>query len=238
MAAELARLEDAVEYRFRKRDLLEQAVTHSSYSQALGLSEDNERLEFLGDSILGFIVSEHLIAQFPTRPEGELTKLRASLVSAANLVKVAESLDLGTYLRLGRGEEVSGGRQKRTLLVNAFEALVAAVYLDGGVEAARQLIGKTVLTDAALLGAVENLPFDNNKSALQELLQAAKLPIPVYELVAETGPPHSRTFTIELQVGSLFSARGEGASKKSAEQQVAGLALEFFRGGERPKITS
>ena len=238
MAAELARLEDAVEYRFRKRDLLEQAVTHSSYSQALGLSEDNERLEFLGDSILGFIVSEHLIAQFPTRPEGELTKLRASLVSAANLVKVAESLDLGTYLRLGRGEEVSGGRQKRTLLVNAFEALVAAVYLDGGVEAARQLIGKTVLTDAALLGAVENLPLDNNKSALQELLQAAKLPIPVYELVAETGPLHSRTFTIELQVGSLFSARGEGASKKSAEQQVAGLALEFFRGGERPKITS
>ena len=208
MAAELARLEDAVEYRFRKRDLLEQAVTHSSYSQVPGLSEDNERLEFLGDSILGFIVSEHLIAQFPTRPEGELTKLRASLVSAANLVKVAESLDLGTYLRLGRGEEVSGGRQKKTLLVNAFEALVAAVYLDRGVEAARQLITKTVLTDPALRGAVENLPLDNNKSALQELLQAIKLPTPVYELVAEAGPPHSRTFTIALQVGSLFSRAG------------------------------
>ncbi len=229
MAAELAKLEEAIEYRFRNSELLEQAVTHSSYSQTPAPSSNNERLEFLGDSILGFIVSERLSAQFPNRPEGELTKLRASLVSAANLVKVAQGLNIGTYLLLGRGEEISGGRAKKTLLVNAFEALVAAIYLDGGIEAARQLVSKTVLTDTALEGAVENLALDNNKSALQELLQANKLPTPVYESVGEVGPPHSKVFTIEVRVGELFSARGEGALKKSAEQQAAGLALEFFR---------
>ena len=238
MAAELAQLEDTIDYRFRKRELLEQAVTHSSYSRAPTPSANNERLEFLGDSILGFIVSERLSAQFPTRPEGELTKLRASLVSAANLVKVAEALDIGAYLRLGRGEEISGGREKKTLLVNAFEALVAAVYLDGGIEAACQLVGGTVLTVTALDGAVENLALDNNKSALQELLQASQLPAPVYEPVGEVGPPHSKVFTIEVRVGELFSARGEGSSKKSAEQQAAELALEFFRSHQHQKITS
>ena len=238
MAAELAQLEETIGYRFGKRELLEQAVTHSSYSQAPAPSSNNERLEFLGDSILGFIVSERLSAQFPDRPEGELTKLRASLVSAANLVKVAEILDMGAYLWLGRGEESSGGREKKTLLVNAFEALVAAVYLDGGIEAAGQLVSKTVLTDTALQGAVENLALDNNKSALQELLQASRLPTPVYEPVEELGAPHSKVFTIEVRVGKLFSARGEGSSKKSAEQQAAGLALEFFRSHQQQKIIS
>ena len=238
MAAELAQLEGAIEYRFRRRELLAQAVTHSSCSQAVAPSANNERLEFLGDSILGFIVSERLSAQFPARPEGELTKLRASLVSAANLVKVAEGLAMGAYLRLGRGEEISGGREKKTLLVNAFEALVAAVYLDGGVAAARQLINKTVLTDSALDGAVGNLALDNNKSALQELLQARRLPSPVYELAGESGPPHSKAFTIEVRIGELFSARGEGSSKKFAEQQAAGLALEFFRNHQHHEITN
>ena len=238
MAAELAQLEETIEYRFHNGELLEQAVTHSSYSQTPVPSGNNERLEFLGDSILGFIVSERLSAQFPNRPEGELTKLRASLVSAANLVKVAEGLDIGAYLLLGRGEEISGGREKKTLLVNAFEALVAAVYLDGGIEAARQLVGGTVLTDTALEGAVENLALDNNKSALQELLQASKLPSAVYELAGESGPPHSKAFTIEVRIGELFSARGEGSSKKFAEQQAAGLALEFFRNHQHHEITN
>lgn len=238
MAIELSELEEVIHYRFRTRELLEQAVTHSSHSQGAIPSANNERLEFLGDSILGFIVSERLTAQFPTRPEGDLTKLRASLVSAANLVNVAGGLDMGAYLRLGRGEEISGGREKKTLLVNAFEALVAAVYLDGGLEAAFQFVDRIVLTDTALTGAVENLSLDNNKSALQELLQAGKFPNPTYEPVEEVGPPHSKVFTVTVSIGKLFSAQGEGSTKKSAEQNAAGLALEFFRRRQDRRITS
>ena len=230
MSAELENLEAALGHRFSDRDLLLRALTHSSRVHELpspplerSLPADNEQMEFLGDAVLGFLVSEALVARFPSYPEGRLSKLKAHLVSAAHLYGVAQRLELGQYLLLGRGEEMSGGRAKRTLLVDCFEALIAASYLDGGIETVRRLVERWVIGEDGnafgdeILGAA----IVDFKSALQELAQARKLPPPRYVIVKERGPEHAKTFTIEARVGRDWVGQAEGCSKKSAAQNAA-----------------
>lgn len=230
MAKPAEALEATIGYRFASRDLLRQSLTHRSYTaQPRPADGHYERLEFLGDSILGFLVSEHLVERFPESPEGQLTKLKAFLVRAENLVAVARDLDLGAYLILGRGEEAAGGRDKKGLLEDSLEALIAAVYLDGGIDAARGFVQRAILSEHSLDAAEKNLPLDNFKSALQEYLQARQLPSPLYTVAEETGPPHRRTFTIEVSIGELVRERAGGASKKSAGQEAARLAFERIR---------
>ncbi len=230
MSGDLSTLQDVIEYRFRSLAHLQHALTHRSHAQESPVEKPhNERLEFLGDAVLGFVVSERLIDRFPAYPEGKLTKIKAYLVSAANLVKVSQELDLGTYLYLGRGEELSGGRGKKALLVNTLEALIAAIYLDGGLNPAAQFVDRVILTSAAVHQADLNFEADNYKSTLQELLQGEKLPSPAYRIAEEAGPPHRRIFTIELKVGDLFRATAEGSTRKAAEQEAARIALRHFR---------
>jgi len=226
----LENLETALGRRFQNRELLLRALTHSSRfheSQAAELpdpSSDNEQMEFLGDAVLGFLVSESLVARFPSYPEGRLSKLKAHLVSAAHLYEVARRIELGQYLFLGRGEEMSGGRDKRTLLVNCLEALIAALYLDGGIEATREFVNRWIFVDAegeAFEQEILGSPIVDFKSALQELAQARKLPQPRYVIVKERGPEHSKTFTIEARVGRDWIGQAEGLSKKSAAQNAA-----------------
>jgi len=185
---------------------------------------DNEQLEFLGDAILGFIVSDALLARNPGQPEGRLSKLKAHLVSASHLHEAALGLHLGDFLRLGRGEEMSGGRGKKALLANALEAVIAALYLDGGIEPARRFVLEHVVGEAPPAGADDSVI--DYKSALQEKAQALKLPQPRYAIVAEHGPEHAKTFVVEVRVGGGWMARAEGLSKKSAGQNAAQLVLQ------------
>ena len=247
MRAELALLEAGLGYRFVSPELLHRALTHSSAAHeaqtAAGApNQDNERLEFLGDSILGFLTSAALVERHPEAPEGELSRLRAHLVSATHLYGVACALDLGRYLQLGRSEEMSGGRGKKTLLVDALEALIAAIYLDGGMEPARIFVADHVLDavseDPALDPEVQ-ASITNFKSALQELAQSRKLPQPRYAIVHERGPEHSKTFTVEVRVGKDWTGQGEGASKKMAAQRAAQQVYQRLReeaSGTAPSI--
>jgi ribonuclease-3 len=230
MRAELDILQARVNYRFSGLELLHRALTHSSashesHSGPCSPDRDNEQLEFLGDSILGFLTSEALVQRYPEYREGELSRMKAHLVSATHLYGVARRLDLGSYLELGRSEEMSGGRAKKTLLVDALEALIAAIYLDGGVDPVRTFVAQQVL-DAP---AGSDLPLDagvqseitNFKSALQELAQSRKLPQPRYAIVRERGPEHSKTFTVEVKVGKDWVGQAEGGTKKVAAQRAA-----------------
>ncbi len=230
MSADLADLERALGYNFRDRDLLERALTHKSriYEKAADgqPSADNEQLEFLGDSILGFVVSESLVRRFPSYPEGRLSKLKAHLVSAARLHEAAQDLELGAYLFLGRGEEMSGGREKKALLADAVEAIIAAIYLDSGIEPARvfvedHIIGLSGVPEDTLEASVSDF-----KSALQETAQALKLPPPRYVIVAEEGPEHSKTFTVEVRLGKEWVSQAQGLSKKAAGQKAAQQVLQ------------
>lgn len=229
MSANLDALFERIGYRFRQPGLLTRALTHKSRiaeKSQVDPTRDNEQFEFLGDAILGFVISEALVLRFPAYPEGKLSKLKAWLVSATHLHAIAESLNLGEYLLLGRGEEMSGGREKRALLSNAVEAIIAAVYLDGGMDPARALIENRVLDFAGDL--VQDLPpgVTNFKSVLQERAQALKLPQPKYAIVSERGPEHAKTFTVEVRLGKTLAARGEGISKKEAGQRAAALLME------------
>ncbi|HEY6390719.1 MAG TPA: ribonuclease III [Bryobacteraceae bacterium] len=220
-------LEGVLGHRFGNRELLERALTHKSCGSEKSPEEptaDNEQLEFLGDAILGFVVSETLVARNPTFPEGRLSKLKAHLVSAAHLHEVALQAQLGAYLILGRGEEMSGGRRKKTLLANALEAVIAALYLDGGLEPASSFIVKRVVGDAPAPDEAAKV-FDY-KSALQEMAQALKLPQPRYATVDERGPEHTKTFLVEVRVGRDWVSQAEGMSKKSAGQRAAQLILQ------------
>jgi len=237
-------LETTVGHHFRNPALLEQALTHSSHAHeteargAGAVVRDNEQLEFLGDAVLGFVTSQELFQRFPQYQEGQLSKLRAHLVSAKHLVRVAEELELGRYLRLGRGEEKSGGRAKQALLVNTLEAVLAALFLDAGMEKVREFILARVLDpELERLGEQNDagLAVTDHKSALQEFLQGSGRAQPSYSVVQEQGPEHKKTFTIELRVlnGSngkpLLVTRGEGSTKKKAEQRAAKDALEQLR---------
>ncbi len=227
MRADLEALEAAVGHTFQERDFLLRGLTHTSHAYEKNLpASDNEQLEFLGDAILGFLVSEHLIARFPTYREGRLSVLKNFLVSASHLHEVAQRLGLGEFLLLGRGEELSGGRVKRGLLADALEALIAALYLDGGLEAARAFVGRHILGAAPAIDQHADSLFTNYKGALQEIARSLNLPTPRYVVVSEHGPAHARTFTVEARIGDEWVGRGEGDSKKSAGQQAAQVILK------------
>jgi ribonuclease-3 len=220
-------LEAQLGYTFRNRAWLDQALSHRSLraqEESGSPALDNERLEFLGDAILGFLVSDALYEFFPDLSEGKLSRIRANLVNRRSLCRVARRLELGRYLRLGPGEEKTGGRQKQAILANTVEAIVAALYRDGGLEASRSFLEEFLLCDLRKNGP-EPLSRSDYKSAVQEYLQARQLPPAQYELVQTRGPEHEKKFTVELWVGEECLARGGGASKKTAEQQAARRAL-------------
>lgn len=221
----LDQFQDVIGYRFRNPELLGEAFTHSSYAQETsGCSRDNEQLEFLGDAVLNFLVSVLLVDAFPEWQEGKLTRARSRLVAAAHLSTVAARLELGNHLRLGRGEEKTGGRSKPALLVNALEAVVAALYRDGGLEAARQFIERFIMPADLSVNADALFSIDY-KSALQEYLQAGRQSPAEYRVVEEAGPEHQKTFTVEVVAGEDLVARGRGGSKKAAEQEAAKMVL-------------
>lgn len=228
MRVDLEVLEAAIGYRFRNRDLLIRALTHSSHAyekshQPLG---DNEQLEFLGDAVLGFLISEQLLQRYPAYREGRLSILKNYLVSASHLFEVARKLELGEYLLLGRGEELSGGRVKKGVLADGVEALIAGIHLDGGIDEARGFVVRHILTPAPELEENPEAPFTNFKGALQEAARTLNLPSPRYAVVSEQGPAHARRFTVEVRVGSDLNARAEGDSKKSAGQLAAQQVLK------------
>lgn len=217
-------LENAIGYRFQNITLLQNALTHSSYANERWHDnlKSNERLEFLGDSILGMVVAKYLYQTFPDRPEGELTRMRADLVCETSLAQMANSLHLGQYLLLGHGEEQGGGRNRPSILSDAMEAVIAASYLDGGMEAAAALIHRFLLQrNAARLQG--NMDY---KTALQELIQQKKNQSISYVLIGETGPDHNKHFSVEVMLNGQTIGSGTGSSKKRAEQDAARNALD------------
>jgi ribonuclease-3 len=214
---------------FHQESLLEQAFVHLSYlNENPGFAgPSNERLEFLGDAILNFIVTEKVYEEFPERLEGELTEIRASLVCRDTLAELASSLKLGDWLLLGRGEEANGGRAKESNLANAMEALIGALYLDQGLAKARRFILRQLKPELEKIKAGKTTP--NYKALVQELIQGQKRPTPVYRLVEATGPDHSKQFTAEILVEGEALGRGAGKSKKAAESQAARAAWEKLR---------
>ena len=227
---EFETLQQTAGYRFRDRGLLEHAMTHTSRANedVSGGVRDNESLEFLGDAVLGFIIADLLFNEFPDHDEGQKSKIKAALVSTATLARLAERLSLGEHLLLGRGEEKTGGRQKQALLADGYEALIAAIYLDGGIEHARAFVARefaALIADARRLGTAGQ----DYKSALQELVQSQNAPLPEYRLVGTFGPDHRKLFRVEVVVNGDPVAEATGTSKKEAEQEAARLALDHLR---------
>lgn len=225
-------LEKKLSYAFRTPALLEEALRHSSYANEHrgGSLRSNERLEFLGDSVLGFVTAEFLFLQHPDLPEGDLTRIRAALVCEQSLYEVAQKLDLGRYLKLGRGEEAGGGRERTSILADATEAVLAAVYLDGGIGEAKALIHR-VLLDAEREEAVEERRRDY-KTALQELVQRQADQVLTYRMAGEEGPDHAKTFLAEVLLNGEVLGNGSGRSKKEAEQAAAKAALSALDGSQ------
>ena len=217
-------LETAIGYRFKNITLLQNALTHSSYANERWHNslKSNERLEFLGDSILGMAVAEHLYRNFPDRPEGELTRMRADMVCETSLAAVAHKVGLGEHLLLGHGEEQGGGRTRPSILADAVESVLAAVFLDGGLEAATNIIQRFILVDVP----VTRLHNRDYKTALQELVQQKKNQVLSYALVGETGPDHDKRFQVEVCLNGNVVGTGNGSSKKRAEQDAARAAIE------------
>jgi ribonuclease III len=245
---DLSVLEDVLGHRFLRRDLLEQALTHASYAResesqnAAGGTpapvSDNEQMEFLGDAVLSFVVSQELFRRFPEYQEGELSKLRAHIVSARHLLRPARALKIGQFLHLGKGEERSGGRSKSALLTDALEAIIAALYLDGGLDPAQRFILQAILEPELVevhKHGDKQLPVMDYKSALQEVAHASGRPQPRYVLVKEEGPDHRKVFTMDAHVGASaegnegFVCRSEGSTKKLAEQGAARKAWEYLQ---------
>ena len=217
-------LETAIGYRFKNISLLQNALTHSSYANEHWHNslKSNERLEFLGDSILGMVVAEYLYKNFPDRPEGELTRMRADMVCEKTLAAVAGRIELGQHLLLGNGEEQGGGRSRNSILADAVESVIAASFLDGGMAAARQFIDKFILVEVP----VKKLHNADYKTALQELVQQKKNQTLSYVLVGESGPDHDKHFEVEVSLNGRVIGTGSGSSKKRAEQMAAKKALE------------
>ena len=254
-ANNVSALEEALQHVFRDGRLLDQALTHASYARELesqkavdgvpGAAADNEQLEFLGDAVLSFVVSQELFRRFPEYQEGELSKLRAHIVSARRLLRPARELKLGEYLRLGRGEERSGGRNKSALLVDGLEAVIAALFLDAGIDEARRFILQSILEPE--LAEVHKhgsskLPVMDYKSALQEAVHASGRTPARYVMVKEEGPDHRKLFTMEAHVPAspagdeAFVCRSEGTTKKAAEQAAARLAWERLQSLHSPSV--
>lgn len=217
-------LEKAIGYQFRNITLLQNALSHSSYANERWHDslKSNERLEFLGDSILGMLVADYLYRNFPDRPEGELTRMRADMVCERTLATVANSLNLGKHLLLGKGEEQGGGRNRDSILADAVESVIAACYLDGGMDAAVQFIQKFILVNVP----VSKLHNADYKTALQELVQQKKNQVLAYQLVGESGPDHDKQFRVELTLNGEVVGTGIGSSKKRAEQAAAHAAMK------------
>ena len=224
-AAAIETLERVLGHRFTRRELLLQALTHRSYSNERGLDGNYERLEFLGDSVFGLITARWLYDRQPELPEGELAKLKSHLVSAQVLGAHAQAIELGQVIRLGIGEDRSGGRRKTSILADAMEAIFGAAYLDGGLPAARKVI------EPIVMAAYEKFEASHSdaKTRLQELAQGQRLGLPEYVLVEATGPDHDKNFSIECRIGGDLFGRGEGKSKKTAEQMAARAALARLR---------
>jgi ribonuclease-3 len=218
----------ALGYKFRDENLLRLALTHPSVAHESGVaSEHNQRLEFLGDAVLQLVLTQKLYEQFPTFDEGPLTKARAKLVNRRTLAEHARALDLGAHLVLSRGEEMHGGRERGSALADAFEALLGAIFLDGGFDAAREFILRTFAADFGELGEPSGI--ENPKGDLQELLQARSPHAPEYHVVSAAGPDHDRVFECTVQHEGLELARGSGKNKKAAESAAALAALTKFR---------
>jgi ribonuclease-3 len=232
---DLAPLEQALGYRFRDRGLVEQALTHRSRAHEDGRGQEatNESLEFLGDAVLGFVIADLVFQEFPDSDEGQKSKVKASLVSFSALARVADRIDLGSHLRLGRGEDKTGGRQKPVLLADACEAVIAAVYLDGGLAAARTCILRllTPLLEEMRARGVAVAGAGDFKSSLQEYLQARRQPPPVYRIIDQAGPDHDKVFTVDVQASGRTLGEASGRSRKEAEQQAARAALDALRSG-------
>lgn len=217
-------------YEFKQAGLLQQALTHSSYANEKRMKKhsDNERLEFLGDAVLEIISSEYLYQHFPDLPEGELTKMRASLVCEPTLAYCTKDLHLGDYLLLGRGEDHTGGRKRSSILSDALEAVIGAIYLDGGFASAKEFILKFILTDIA-----HKQLFYDSKTILQETVQGQNLGAMNYKLIGESGPDHDKVFRVELWIGDKRTGIGEGHTKKAAEQEAAYHALIQLKSAEQ-----
>ena len=216
-------LEKAIGYQFRDLSLLQNALAHSSYANERWHNSlmSNERLEFLGDSVLGMLVANYLYRTFPNRPEGELTRMRADMVCERTLARVAGQLELGKHLLLGKGEEQGGGRSRDSILADAVESVIAACYLDGGMEAAKAFVEKFILVTVP----TQKMNNADYKTALQELVQQKKNQTLSYRLVGESGPDHDKKFEVELTLNGTVVGTGTGSSKKRAEQQAAQAAL-------------
>ena len=217
-------LEQAIGYRFKNITLLQNALAHSSYANERWHDslKSNERLEFLGDSILGMMVADHLYRSFPDRPEGELTRMRADMVCEQSLAKIADKLCLGDHLLLGHGEEQGGGRKRASILADAVESVIAAMYLDGGMDAARKFIADFVLCNVPV-SRLQNVDY---KTQLQELVQQKKNQVISYALTGESGPDHDKHFAVEVSINGEVVGQGSGTSKKRAEQDAASKALK------------
>ena len=216
-------LEKNLGYTFKDISILENALTHSSYAnEARNGVSSNERLEFLGDSVLSVIVSDYIFKEYKNIPEGELTKLRASLVCEKSLCGFSRELELGKYLKLGKGEDKGGGRERDSILADAFEAVLAAIYLDGGIEFARKLVMRFVLVE---LEQTDDEVFKDYKTALQEIIQRNPEESVSYYLTGESGPDHDKLFEVEVRLNSNVIGKGSGKSKKRAEQMAAKQAL-------------
>lgn len=217
-------LERKINYTFKNKDLLKEALTHSSYANDYQIKVNNERMEFLGDAVLGLVSGEYLYKRFPDLPEGDLSKLRSSLVCTQSLSDFAREIDLGDYLLLGRGEEKTGGSDRNSNLENAFEALIAAIYLDGGMEQAKKHILRFIARDID----THHISFKDYKTTLQEVIQQNKDERLNYVIVGEEGPAHNRTFKAEVHLNSNVVGTGVGKSKKQAEQEAAKEALSLM----------
>lgn len=216
-------LEKKIGYTFRNKELLYQALSHSSYANERQGKEDNERLEFLGDSVLGFITAEYLFSTLKDRPEGELTKLRANAVCEKSLAAFANEIGLGEHILLGKGEILTGGRERPSILSDAFESVIAAIYLDGGMDEAKKFVLRFVTTSTT-----DTAKATDYKTMLQEVIQKNPDEHLTYRLVAESGPDHNKEFTIEVYLNSNCIGTGKGHSKKKAEQAAAREALELM----------
>jgi ribonuclease-3 len=229
-ARDFERLERLLGYRFGSQELLERALTHRSHAnETREAGGDNEKLEFLGDAVLDLVVGHLLMEEYPSLSEGELSVTRAQVVSEHGLSELASDLGLGEFLRLGKGEERSGGRQKASLLADALEAVVAAVYLDGGFDSARQLVERLL---GRRLKAIDATGFSDYKTRLQESAQAKLKSTPEYRVVGEAGPDHEKTFEVAVYIKEREWARAAGRSKKEAEQRAAAMAAFLLDGAD------
>jgi len=228
-------LEKKIGHVFKDKALLEKALTHSSYAYETQADKDNELLEFLGDSVVGLAAADFFYSAYPDLTEGELSKFKSTATSTLSLSELARKLKLDKAILLGRGEEKSGGRKKKTILADVFEAVVGAVYMDGGFETAKTLISR--LLSASFKPIRREFFINNYKSALQEMFQKSDLASPTYDTLTEKGPAHQKTFVVEVRLGDRSLAKAKGRSKKNAEQQAARKALKTILGRKMKVLT-